>query len=191
MLFLADCCCHELSPRSPLLWPEVVKAVYLSVDNHINSTSEYLKSTVDGYNAVLPSLARMEAERNFRKAADKLNELARKKRRDPSDDFPSPGEFSDAEIYAHAKSIKTVMEEFLKKTVLSEATRSKSSKFIDKWFQATFTIFKSNVQVLSVIPNPYLVIANGFMCLIEVSTYYHTKDVDFLRFHISCPMWQT
>ena len=143
------------------------------------------ESIVDEYNAVLPSLERVEAEGNFRKAADKLDELTRKTRRDPIDDFPSLGEFSDAEIYAHAKSIKAVMEEFLKQKVLSEATRSRSSKFIDKWFQATFTIFKSNMQVLSVIPAPYLIIVKGFICLIEVSPHYHSKEADFLRFHIS------
>ena len=99
-----------------------------------------------------PTLARKEAEKKFREAADKLDELVRKTRPvRESDDFPTPSEFTDAAIYTHAKSIKAVMEEFLKQKNISEATRSKSSKFIDKWFQATFTIVKSTLQLLSVL----------------------------------------
>jgi len=100
---------------------------------------------------VIPSMDRMEAERKFKEAANKLDELVRRTRPDREvDDFPTPSEFTDAAIYTHAKSIKAIMEEFLKQKVVSEATRSKSSKFIDKWFQATFTIVKSTLQLLSV-----------------------------------------
>jgi hypothetical protein len=99
-----------------------------------------------------PTLARKDAEKKFREAAEKLDELVRKTRPvRESDDFPTPSEFTDAAIYTHAKSIKAVMEEFLKQKNISEATRSKSSKFIDKWFQATFTIVKSTLQLLSVL----------------------------------------
>ena len=98
-----------------------------------------------------PIMARMAAERKFKQAADKLDELVQKTRPYREiDDFPTPSEFTDIAIYTPAKSIKAVMEEFLKQKVVSEATRSKCSKFLDKWFQATFTIVKSTRQLLSV-----------------------------------------
>ena len=101
-----------------------------------------------------PTLARIQAEKKFKETAQKLEELVRKTKQVSGEEFETtPIDFSDAAIYKHAESIKAVMEEILKKR--SEVTRSKSGQFIDKWFQAMFTVVKSTVQMLSVL---YLVL---------------------------------
>ena len=98
-----------------------------------------------------PTVARKEAERKFKEAADKLNELVKKNKREPGEVVTdAPTDFSDEAIKKHTQSIKAVMEDILRQKVESAATRSKTSEFIDKWIQATLPVVKATLQMLSV-----------------------------------------
>jgi hypothetical protein len=128
----------ETSPISSTITADVASPPYESDDSHL---------LVGSFSPDLP-VTRIQAERDFRNAADKLDELVRGTKPGRGDYFPSPGEFSDVAIYTHAQRINAGMEVFLKEKVASEVTRSKISKFMDKWFQATFIIVKSTVHIL-------------------------------------------
>ena len=134
----ADVASPPYEPRRPRIDDPDVPYGSWSDDSHLR---------VGSFSPDFP-VTRIQAERNFRNAADKLDEVVRGTKLGSGDYFLSPGELSDVAIYTHANTINAGMEVFLKEKVVSEATGSKISKFIDKWFQATFIIVKSTVHIL-------------------------------------------
>ena len=95
---------------------------------------------------------RLEAERRYKAAAQKLQQIVKEAIPDSSPAIPDAVDSPDKEINLAlgAAQIETAMARFIEQRRAQEESQTQATKFVKKWFQASFPIINAGFKFASV-----------------------------------------